>query len=319
MRLCDIDEFKIIQYLKYKLSLSKINNISTIGDDSGVISNDNDLLISTDSLVEDVHFKCKWSTARDIAYKCIAQNISDIFASGGLPKYILINLILPSQLSYSWVILFFNTMIQLCERYNIGIIGGNLSNGDKIIVSISIFGIPINAHNRCLRSNAKDGDNIYIAKGIGRSAAGLMLLSNNSKINNILTKEYLSPIRNNKYVIEAVKNNVHSLIDISDGLIQDLLHILTSSNVSARLDIINFEVYDPLLLYYSELYNFDPYYSFYSGGDDYKLLGTFPNTVTLSTEWYKIGTIISRASDILICDTLVDKYKNKGYKHYGKR
>lgn len=190
-------EFEIISKYFQRNQKKDLNEIKGIGDDSALIKipNNNVLAISTDTLVEDIHF-FKNITPKDLAYKTVAVNLSDLAAMGADPKWTTLSITMP-KINNIWLKKFSNSFFDVLKEYNIRLIGGDTNRG-PLSITLSIYGL-IEEKDALLRSNAHVGDLIYVTGTLGESAAGLFLLQKkislkNSKIRNYLIKRHLHPI-----------------------------------------------------------------------------------------------------------------------------
>ena len=167
-------ELEFIEIIKNTLSKS-----SYIGDDCAYLK-DLGILITQDSLVEDVHFSRKFCTPCQLAYKAIIVNLSDIFASGAIPKYVTISLSLPKNINNKFISGFYTAVENLSKEFDFEVIGGDITGSDKIFVSVCAIGL---AGKRKIssRKNAKVGDYVVITGNHGSSAAGLFLLEQKAK------------------------------------------------------------------------------------------------------------------------------------------
>src|SRR5574344_1881782 len=150
---------------------------SHIGDDCAYLK-DIGIVVTQDSLVEDVHFSRKYSTIKDIAYKSIMVNLSDVFASGAKAKYITIALSLPTKIEKNFIKEFYETVNELSKKYKFEIIGGDITGAEKIMISICAIG-KIESRNISSRASARAGDLVIASGEFGTSAAGLWALQNN--------------------------------------------------------------------------------------------------------------------------------------------
>lgn len=232
-------EFEIISHFFKKNQKIDKNQIKGIGDDSALIKvpKNNILAISTDTLVEDTHF-FKNINPQDLAYKAIAVNLSDLAAMGALPKWATLSITMPKA-NQKWLKLFSTSFFKTLNKYNVNLIGGDTNRG-HLSITLSVYGL-LQKNSTLLRSNAKKDDLIYITGNLGESGAGLLLLQKkisvkNIKIHNFLIKKHLRPIPrvNEGTILNKIAN---AAIDISDGLISDLGHILKSSQCGANINL----------------------------------------------------------------------------------
>lgn len=230
-----------------------------IGDDAAILKTKSSerLLISTDSLIEDVHFK-RTQNPFEIGYKALAVNISDISAMGGRARAFTLNLSFPSQLDKKWVEDFFNGLWSLSKAHQITLIGGDTTRSEKIMVSINIFGTQVPDKIKH-RSGAKEGDLIFVTGHLGESA-GL--------------RDYLQPpVRMAEAEFFANCSEVRSLMDLSDGLLKDLPRLADASGCGFQVDLETIPLSSELRQRALALHQ-DPLEWAIAGGEDYELLGT---------------------------------------------
>jgi thiamine-monophosphate kinase len=233
-----VPEFKLIKKY-FNGTFNKVPGvICGIGDDAAVVSVPRgvQLVISMDTLVSGVHFPEK-TTPQDTGYKALAVNLSDMAAMGAEPRWITLSLTMPEN-DESWLEKFMEGFGELAQQYTLGLIGGDLSRG-PLSITVQIHGF-IPAGKSIYRSGAQTGDLIYVSGTLGD--AGLAL--------GLLEKEKLSANKYCKYLLQrlnrpvprislglALRGIATSAIDISDGILADLEHIITASNKGAIVRI----------------------------------------------------------------------------------
>jgi len=267
------NEFEIISKFFKKYQKTDKNQIKGIGDDSALIKipKNNLLAISTDTLVQDKHF-LQNITARELAYKSIAVNLSDLAAMGAIPKWITLSITMPKS-DNIWLKSFSKSFFKTLNKYKLKLIGGDTNSG-PLSITLSVYGL-INGKKTLLRSNAQHGDLIYITGNLGESAAGLSLLQKttflkNIKIHNYLIKRHLQPIPRISEGI-VLRKIANSAIDVSDGLISDLGHILENSQCGANIDLNKIPISNIL----KNNFNANEYLNWaLSSGEDYELCFT---------------------------------------------
>jgi len=239
MKIKEIGEFGLIEKIKEITEPKNYDDSITLpnGDDCFAFKEKNNILITTDTLVEDVHFIKDTFPPYELGIKGAASNLSDIAACSGIPKYALVSLILPPELEVDWVLEFYKGLNYLFSKYTTYIGGGNISKGEKISITITLIGT---AEKPIPRSKAKPGDSIFITGTVGDSRLGLEILLSKQKpstdYEKYLVKRHLEPTPRIE-VGQSIKEIATSCIDISDGLIQDLNHILESSNTGAEIEL----------------------------------------------------------------------------------
>ena len=226
----DIGEFGLIDRISRK---PKDKNILVgIGDDAAVVNVKDGLqVLTTDCLVEGDHFRKEWFSPMQIGMKAIEINVSDIAAMGAFPKYVLVSLALPKDLDVEFVEEMYKGMWQACDKYDIEIIGGNMTHCEKIVISITLTG-EVNSKNLSLRSGAKSGDFIFISGHLGNGLAGLRLFQENLEGFEKVKESYLEPKSQLKSALK-VAPFVNAMEDISDGLASEIKHICDESKCGA--------------------------------------------------------------------------------------
>ena len=234
MKIKDIGgEFALINRIKKDIRLYSKDIAVGIGDDAAVLKCDKDyLLFTTDMLVENDHFSLKYSSAEQIGMKAVEQNVSDIAAMGGMPKYALISLALPNDTDVKFVDGLYRGLNKKCKKYRISVVGGNVTHSREIVINVALTG-SVEKKFLALRSGAKIGDLIFCSGDVGKSTAGLELLRNNLRGKSVIS--HLEPKSRLKLARELVKIGVNSMIDVSDGIASEVRHICRESGVGALI------------------------------------------------------------------------------------
>ena len=267
-----------------------------IGDDCAYLK-DLGIVVTQDSLVEDVHFKLTWCTPYQLGYKAVTVNISDVLASGAEPKYITIALSLPASIDENFVEEFYKGAKSALRGAKI--IGGDITGSDKVFISITAIGTT-KERKISSRKNAKIGD-VVITKGeFGKSALGLKELKNGGK-NLELIRAHLEPQLEERFAKEIATqiDCEYAMMDTSDGLADALFQIAQSSKVS-----IDSKIVEGIF-----------------GAEDYKLVATVPRKfLKRLTEYEIIGEVIERQDYILkIGEKKYYNYDELGlYNHFEK-
>jgi thiamine-monophosphate kinase len=245
-----------------------------IGDDAAAWQVDDVMqLATTDSLVQDTHFDLNIVTWKELGWKAIAVNLSDIAAMGGVPKYVLISLALPGELETDNVSSLYQGMAEIASQFGAAIVGGNIAAASKTIINVTVLG-SLKSVSALTRSAAEPGDQIAVTGYPGLSAAGLKMLKQNLKLDaettQLLRRAHLKPMpRVNEGQI-LLRHGVKAAIDISDGLIADLTHICQASKVGARINQNALPIHPAL----RNNFKSDYLQLALSGGEDYELLFT---------------------------------------------
>ncbi|MDC0443058.1 thiamine-phosphate kinase [Gammaproteobacteria bacterium] len=228
------------------------------GDDCAVIAANSKLLISTDTSVAGVHF-LKSMPAESIAYRSVATALSDIAAMGGNPVAFNLSLVMP-KFNPDWMKAFRKGLQKISKEFKLPLIGGDLVKG-PLQMSVTVLGKP--EKKILLRSNAQPGDILCLSGALGFGYIGLKEYKRNGELN-IKTKPYLFPSAQIDYG-RMIASTASSAIDISDGIIQDLTHLISSSGVGCNLDLDRVPLANKN--YAKQCIEF---------GDDYHLLFTVP-------------------------------------------
>ena len=282
LKIGDFGEFEFIRSIKNDCHFSHKKLIKGIGDDCAVVGpyDGKVLLLTTDILIEDIHFILGKIRPEHLGEKSVAVNLSDIAAMGGTALHLLVSLALPRSMSVETIHALYRGMKKTCKRYQVNILGGDTSaSPDRVMINVTVLGEA--PENEVLyRNGASAGDHIYVTGTIGDSAAGLKVIrgefSGPESVLSPLMRAHNRPLP----LLEAGRMIARSglasaMLDLSDGLLSDLRHICEASEVGARLFAIDLPVSGELRTV-AEINNFDPYELALSGGEDYRLLITVP-------------------------------------------
>jgi len=276
LKLRELGEFGLIDRIAARASCNSGVKIG-IGDDAAAIEPTTGLvtLITTDMLVEGVHFDLAFSDPVSLGRKSLAVNLSDIAAMGGMPRYFLLSLAVPHHIAVEFLDGFMVGLLEMGERFGVSLIGGDTSSSGKgMIISITVIGEQ-SPDLVVTRRGARPGDLICVTGTLGDSALGLSLLKRGVR-DGLAISRHLDPTPRVREGIRLAEARLPSaMIDISDGLLADLGHILDLSGAGARLFLDKL----PLSADYLEKCSAtgeDIYSLPLSGGEDYELLFTAP-------------------------------------------
>lgn len=274
-------ELEFIEIIKNTLSKS-----SCIGDDCAYLK-DLGIVITHDSLVEGVHFSREFSSHYDLGYKSVMVNLSDIYAAGAKPKYITISLSLPGSTEDDFVKEFYEAVEDIAKRYDFEVIGGDITGSDKIFISVCAIGTT-EGRTISSRKNAHVGDYVITSGVHGSSVAGLWILehsafheqllahpeflASNIQASNLVDK-YLRPTAQ-RALSEDISTKItteYAMMDTSDGLMDALYKIASSSNVLIEVDF-NKVPYDKQIESVAKFANAEyPEWVLY-GGEDFEIV-----------------------------------------------
>ena len=282
-----------------------------IGDDAAVLSVSNNKLVATvDMAVEDVHFRCDWSSPFQIGAKLTTANLADIFAMGAKPKYLLVAAAI-SQVNNSEVITELAKGIRsVADNFKVTVIGGDLSKAERMSLSITALGEVTG--NPILRSNAQIGDLLYLSALPGLSAAGLAILNRGLDRPRYVVDAHLNPklVAPDKLIKVAT-----SMCDISDGLVTDAGNIAKASGVAINLNkelITNAPDFKDLAELANELGE-DVFDWILTGGEDHFFLATVNPSNASEELGIRVGVVTTGGGEILLDGAVI---KKSGYQHF---
>ncbi|NOT49109.1 MAG: thiamine-phosphate kinase [Acidobacteria bacterium] len=314
-------EFDFIQNIKTKYALTRV------GDDCAVLPKDSrtDLVVTADMLVEDIDFRCGWTTGKFLGQKALAVSLSDIAAMGAEPRWAMLSIAVPKRLwDTDFPKEFFDGYYRLSTKYKVEIVGGDVSRSPDKFVIDSIVAGEVFKGKAALRSGAKPGDGIYVSGPLGGAAAGLAMLERGERYSaslpgwkKTLLLKQLAPLPSSLGA-ELRKLGASSMIDLSDGLSSDLAHICNASGVGARLDAnlipIHREI-DGLNLTSHEKFDLA-----LNGGEDFELLFTVDEKKISPKKlgkFFRIGDVTANIDIIELIDgKRLQILQPKGYRHF---
>ena len=282
-----------------------------IGDDAAVLSVSNNKLVATvDMAVEDVHFRCDWSSPFQIGAKLTTANLADIFAMGAKPKYLLVAAAI-SQVNNSEVITELAKGIRsVADNFKVTVIGGDLSKAERMSLSITALGEVTG--NPILRSNAQIGDLLYLSALPGLSAAGLAILNRGLDRPRYVVDAHLNPklVAPDKLIKVAT-----SMCDISDGFVTDAGNIAKASGVAINLNkelITNAPDFKDLAELANELGE-DVFDWILTGGEDHFFLATVNPSNASEELGIRVGVVTTGGGEISLDGAVI---KKSGYQHF---
>lgn len=282
MRLNQLGEFGLLQRIRRKVPARSVNVPVGLGDDAAVlrITPHRDLIVTTDMFVEAVDFDPAYGSFRQIGYKALAANLSDVAAMGGRPFAFLVGLAVPGRTSVRAVDEIYHGMLSLARLHRVALIGGDTSASPKgMLITVAVLG-EIEPGRAITRSGARAGDRIYVTGSLGDSRAGLEILKKRKKRKNLKSpagESYL--IHRHFFPAPRVafgrllghRGWATAMIDLSDGLASDLRHLCEAGQVGARLESDRLPVSAALAAHARRLGRSAPDYAL-RGGEDFELL-----------------------------------------------
>lgn len=286
-----LGEFGLIDHLTKDFQLKQVSSVKGVGDDAAIVDNGGrKTLVTTDLLLEGIHFDLIYVPLKHLGYKAAVVNFSDIYAMNGIPQQITVSLGISKRFSVEDLETFYEGVKLACEIYGVDIVGGDTTSSlTGFTISITCIGMA-DAERIVCRSGAKNTDLIYVSGDLGASYMGLQLLEREKVAFNgsgdvqpdFSGKEYLlerqlKPEARKDIVKSLEENGIvpTSMIDLSDGLSSDMLHICKQSNVGCQI----FEERLPIdyqTAMMAEIFNMNVTTVALNGGEDYELLFTVP-------------------------------------------
>lgn len=284
-----LGEFGLIKHLSEQIKTSNPKTVLGIGDDTAVIDcGEQFTLLTTDMLVEGVHFDLSYVPLKHLGYKAAISNFSDIYAMNGRPTHIVVSIGLSNRFSLEAIEELYSGIITACSLYGVDIVGGDtVSSLSGLILNIAAYG-EVSKEKVVYRSGAKDKDLVVVTGDIGAAYMGLQILEREKTVfestpgvqpdlegyDYILERQLKPEAR--KDVIELLQNlgvKPTAMIDISDGLASEILHLCDRSNLGANIYEEKIPI-DPTVISTAEDFNLDPTLCALNGGEDYELLFT---------------------------------------------
>jgi thiamine-monophosphate kinase len=287
--IAEIGEFGLISRVVARLG-SGSSALLGPGDDGAVVAApDGRVVASTDVLVEGRHFRRDWSAPADVGHRAAAANLADIAAMGATPTALLVAFCAPADLDVSWAEELATGLSQEAALVGASVVGGDMSSSPTLTIAVTALG-DLGGRPPVVRSGAQPGDIVALSGRTGHAAAGYTILSRGFRTPKVLVEAYRRPVVPYAAGPLAASHGATSMIDVSDGLLQDLGHIASASVVGIDVRTAAFEV-PPAMRDAASALGLDPYQWLLAGGEDHALLATFPPGRTLPEGWHEIGTV----------------------------
>ena len=289
--LSELGEFGLITRLTEKIQIKNTSTLTGVGDDAAVLSfPDKKIVVTTDLLTEGIHFNLMYVPLKHLGYKAVVVNLSDVFAMNAIPRQITVSIAISSKFSLEAVEELYSGIHLACEHYGVDLVGGDTTSSlTGLTISVTAIG-EATEEELVYRSGAKVSDLLCVTGDLGGAYMGLQLLERENevfKVNSktqpqlegydyILQRQLKPEARNDiKELFNTLKIKPTSMIDISDGLSSEILHLCKASKVGCKL----FEEKVPLdsqTKQFAEELNINPLVAALNGGEDYELLFTVP-------------------------------------------
>jgi len=291
--LSSLGEFGLIDHIASAVELKNSESVKGIGDDAAVIDNGNEMtVVTTDMLVEGVHFDLTFQPLKHLGYKAVSVNLSDIYAMNAIPKQIVVGIAISNRFSLEAIEELYEGIQLACEKYSVDLVGGDTTSSTVgLVISVTAIG-KAKKEDLVYRNGAGVGDLICVSGDLGGAYVGLQLLEREKKI--FLENPKIQPdLSNADYILERQlkpeprKDIIDKLkqvgvlptamIDISDGLSSEVMHLCKQSGTGCTSYEDKFPI-DPQTFEKAREFNLDPTVCALSGGEDYELLFTIKQT-----------------------------------------
>lgn len=340
LEIYQLGEFGLIHRIRRRFSLENPHSVFGIGDDAAVLDGGEDfILLSTDMLVEGIHFDLSYMPIHHLGYKAVSVNVSDIAAMNGKAEQITVSLALSNRFSVEAIDALYDGIKAACTNYKIDLVGGDTTSSTSgLIISISVVGrVPKN--KVAYRSGAKENDILCVTGDLGAAFMGLQILEREKQV--FLANPDMQPgLEKYDYIVgrqlkpEARAEIIYdleefgviptSMIDISDGLASELFHIGKESKVGIRIYEDKVPI-DELTFETAVEFNLDPITCALNGGEDYELLFTISKgdqeKIKNHPDIHMIGYIHARANqnDMVTKQGNVVALRAQGWDHFSKQ
>lgn len=293
------------------------------GDDAAVLAApDGRVVVTTDVLVEDRHFRRGWGTGTDLGWRAAMQNLADIAAMGARPTAIVVGLVLPGDVEVAWVLDLARGLGAACGPHGVGVVGGDLTAGDGVVVAVTAHG-DLEGREPVRRDGARPGDVVALAGSVGRAAAGLALLSARTPLEEGselagLVSAFLRPQPPLELGRLAADAGASAMMDVSDGLLRDAGRIGRASRVRLDVHASALSQWCAALAGAAAALGADPLTWVLTGGEDHGLLATFPPGIDLPRGFVPVGRVDATGEPGVVVDG--EPYVGvPGWDHFGGR
>jgi thiamine-monophosphate kinase len=285
----ELGEFGLIDHLTKNIKLNHPSTVKGVGDDAAVLDYaGKKILVSTDLLLEGIHFDLAYTPLKHLGYKAIQVNLSDICAMNATPTQVTVSIGMSSKYTLEAIEELYEGIYLACDKYNVDIVGGDTSSSKQgLVISVTVMGYA-EEQDIVYRNTAEEGDLICVSGDLGGAYIGLQLLEREKLI--YLENPKIQPdLEGKDYIVERqlkpearqdivallrdIKVKPTAMIDVSDGLASEVLHICKQSNKGCQLYEEKIPI-DPMTYETAREFGLDPTVCALSGGEDYELLFT---------------------------------------------
>lgn len=289
--LADLGEFGLIKHITKYFTIENASTVTGIGDDAAVLdASKKQTLVTTDLLIEGVHFDLSYMPLKHLGYKAVMVNLSDVYAMNGTAEQITVSIAVSNRFPLEAIEELYSGIQLACETYKVDLVGGDTTSSTKgILISVTAIG-KVEKEDIVLRSGAKETDLIVVSGDLGAAYLGLQVLEREKQVFNVdpnnqpdldsytyLIERQLKPEarRDVAGFLKELAIKPTAMIDISDGLSSEIMHICSQSKVGCKIYEEKLPL-DPQVISACEEFNLDSTMVALSGGEDYELLFTVP-------------------------------------------
>lgn len=315
----ELGEFGLIERLTKNIKLRNKSSLTGVGDDAAVMNyGGKHTVVTTDMLVEGVHFSLVYTPLKHLGYKSVIVNLSDVYAMNAQPQQITVSIAVSSRFSVEALEAFYEGVYKACEMYGVDMVGGDTTSSVKgLVVTVTAIGVA-SADELVYRSGAAEGDVVCVSGDLGAAYMGLQLLEREKTVfidnpdmqpdfegmDYILERQLKPEARRD--VLKELRNaevKPTAMLDVSDGLSSEILHICKASGVGVLLQEDNLPV-DAQTITMAERFGLDPTICAMNGGEDYELLFTLSPAdweKVADSEYFKaIGRIVAASEGVFL-------------------
>ena len=310
-------EFGLIHQLHQSLRARAGTRIG-IGDDGAVLEALAHPIVTTDALVENVHFRRDWTSAFSLGIKSMAVNLSDVAAMGANPIAAFVSLALPPDCQSAWIAELYAGMETLAAQYNFTIAGGDMTAAPLVMISVTIVGdlMPQAQGQPVLRSGARVGDAVCVSGDLGDSAAGLAQLLASGPRDAFLMSRHFEPTPRLDWMRELLSRDraaIHAGLDLSDGLVGDSSHVARASGVDIEIDAQSLPI-SPSCRAAARALNQGATDWALAGGEDYELCVCVAPEFTSGLT--RVGRVVAGAGAVRVYENGKSRESAAGWRHF---
>jgi len=318
----ELGEFGLIRHLTDGIVLKNSTSLKGVGDDAAILNYDGfDVLVSSDMLLEGVHFDLTYMPLKHLGYKAAVVNFSDIYAMNGKPQQLTVSLGCSNRFPVEALEQIYEGLALACANYEVDLVGGDTTSSKAgLVLSLTAIG-KVEKGKAVLRSTAQKGDLLVVSGDLGGAYVGLQLLEREKSVymenpgaqpdlegNDYILERQLKPEARRDVVVYLADQGIipTSMIDVSDGLSSEIFHLCTQSNLGCKLYEDKIPI-DPTTYNMAREFGLDPTVCALSGGEDYELLFTISQNDFEKLQGVLLVSVIGHMTDAAEGVVMIDK------------